>query len=326
MTFLAGLVVGLAAAAWSAPGLAEDARRVPSGSGAVRSSAAQSGRKLQWLPYRPSGSAAGRRPEATEEGPRTASRAPIRTAQRPGGKAFEDPFADGRGPSVRTLAAIPGDNLPEDGLPEEPALQPTPDVSHPSGELPGGQLDTDIERLPLPATDRAYQQEPVEPIEACPSPSDPAYHTKIGELSSDIAAEEGEFPRECTLTEETLQPFALGQVRVNALGEPWIPTTFTWKASALCHKPLYFEEVHLERYGQPWGPLLQPVMSGAHFFLSVPVLPYRMGLYPPSECIYTLGYYRPGSCAPYMLDPLPLSIRAGLAEASAWTGMPFLIP
>ena len=31
--------------------------------------------------------------------------------------------------------------------------------------------------------------------------------------------------------------------------------------------------------------------------------------------MYTLGYYRPGSCAPYMLDPLPISVRAGLMEA-----------
>ena len=106
----------------------------------------------------------------------------------------------------------------------------------------------------------------------------------------------------------------------------WAPTTFAWKASGVCHKPLYFEDVHLERYGHSWGPYLQPIISGGHFFLSVPVLPYKMGLYPPCECVYTLGYYRPGSCAPYMLDPLPLSIRAGLAEAGVWTGLVYLIP
>jgi hypothetical protein len=51
-----------------------------------------------------------------------------------------------------------------------------------------------------------------------------------------------------------------------------------------------------------------------------------MGLCPPRECQYTLGYYRPGSCAPYMLDPLPISIRAALFEAGAWTGAAYLIP
>jgi hypothetical protein len=102
--------------------------------------------------------------------------------------------------------------------------------------------------------------------------------------------------------------------------------TYTWKASGLCHKPLYFEEVALERYGHSAGPYLQPVASAAHFFLIVPALPYFMGVYPPNECIYTLGYYRPGSCAPYILDPFPLSVRGGLAEAAVWTGMVFLIP
>ena len=53
---------------------------------------------------------------------------------------------------------------------------------------------------------------------------------------------------------------------------------FTWKASGLCHKPLYFEDVQLERYGHSWNPVVQPFMSAAHFFVSVPLLPYKMGL------------------------------------------------
>jgi hypothetical protein len=106
----------------------------------------------------------------------------------------------------------------------------------------------------------------------------------------------------------------------------WAPITFTWKASGLCHKPVYFEDVHLERYGHSWGCVPQPILSAAHFFLNVPVLPYAMGLCPPKECVYTLGYYRPGNCAPYMLDPLPLSVRAGLFQAGAWVGGVFAIP
>ncbi len=96
---------------------------------------------------------------------------------------------------------------------------------------------------------------------------------------------------------------------------------FMWKASALCHKPLYFEEVALERYGHTLvREEFQPIVSGLKFFLTIPVLPYKMGLNPPCECIYTLGYYRPGDCAPYMIDPLPLSIRAGLIEAGVIVG------
>ena len=106
----------------------------------------------------------------------------------------------------------------------------------------------------------------------------------------------------------------------------WSGTTYMWKASGLCHKPLYFEDAHLERHGHSWGPIVQPVMSGANFLLTIPSLPYRMGLHPPNECIYELGHYREGSCAPYMLDPIPLSVRAGLFQAGAMTGMIYAIP
>ena len=51
-----------------------------------------------------------------------------------------------------------------------------------------------------------------------------------------------------------------------------------------------------------------------------------MGVEPPGECIYTLGYYRPGSCAPYMLDPFPLSVRGALFEGAVATGLVFILP
>ena len=95
----------------------------------------------------------------------------------------------------------------------------------------------------------------------------------------------------------------------------WMPTKMTWAASGLCHNPLYFEEVQLERYGHSLGPISQPVVSSAHFFLNIAVLPYKMGIHPPSECQYALGYYRPGNCAPYLIPPVPLSLRGALAEA-----------
>jgi hypothetical protein len=92
----------------------------------------------------------------------------------------------------------------------------------------------------------------------------------------------------------------------------------------LCHKPLYFEDVQLERYGHMAGPWVQPFASCANFFLTIPILPYKMGLETPNECVYALGYYRPGSCAPYLLDPLPVSVRAALFETSAWVAGAFV--
>ncbi|MFG0262230.1 MAG: hypothetical protein ACF788_07555, partial [Novipirellula sp. JB048] len=106
----------------------------------------------------------------------------------------------------------------------------------------------------------------------------------------------------------------------------WQNTTMTWKASNLCHKPLYFEDVNLERYGHTRGPLWEPVVSSAHFFVNIAVLPYKMGVHAPSECQYALGYYRPGNCAPWIKPPVPISVRGGLNQAAFMTGAFWLIP
>jgi hypothetical protein len=97
----------------------------------------------------------------------------------------------------------------------------------------------------------------------------------------------------------------------------WLPIEMTWRASELLHKPLYFEEVNLERYGHTAGPFAQPIVSSAHFFFNIAVLPYKMGIHPPNECQYALGYYRPGNCAPWIIPPVPLSLRGALWQAGA---------
>lgn len=106
----------------------------------------------------------------------------------------------------------------------------------------------------------------------------------------------------------------------------WTPATFAYTASGVCHKPLYFEDVQAERYGHVAGPFLQPVLSSAHFFLNVAALPYNMAIHPPNECQYALGYYRPGSCAPWMVPPIPLSLKGALAEAGVIVGGIYLLP
>ncbi len=119
-------------------------------------------------------------------------------------------------------------------------------------------------------------------------------------------------PNECPLDDEQYIPRA------------WCLTNYTWKASSMCHKPLYFEQVNYERYGHTWGPIADPILQSAHFFTSIAFLPYKMGIEPPQECIYPLGYYRPNSCAPYMLFPVPLSLRGAVFQAGAVTGVAWL--
>ncbi len=121
-------------------------------------------------------------------------------------------------------------------------------------------------------------------------------------------------PKQCLLEQVAYTP------------RQWTPTTMTWMASDLCHHPLYFEEVNLERYGHTAGPILQPVVSSAHFFANIAVLPYKMGVHPPNECQYALGYYRPGNCAPWIVPPVPISLRGGLTQAAAATGLFWLVP
>ena len=121
-------------------------------------------------------------------------------------------------------------------------------------------------------------------------------------------------PNECTFGDDVY------------LARSWTPSTLTWKATGVCHKPLYFEEPQLERYGHTTGHVVQPFLSGAHFFMNVVTLPYHAGINPPWECQYPLGYYRPGSCAPWLVPPVPLSVRGALWEAGVIAGGVAIIP
>jgi hypothetical protein len=46
----------------------------------------------------------------------------------------------------------------------------------------------------------------------------------------------------------------------------------------------------------------------------------------PGECNYTLGQYRPGSCAPWRTTCQPPNALGGLTEAGAVVGLVLLIP
>ncbi len=262
----------------------------------------------------------------------------IRVAQENGGgnapnndllKAIERPFgvAEEEVPAEQTDS---DDSLFND-LPDDPFEKD--DQMHDSESFSGHPID-DADTVP---TDTDYEPAPIEP-EVIPSrPLSPALEAANREsaqnceeglaalkakrldsidLSIGITGVEGEdYPYMCSIDDGT--PF---QPRC------WEEVTYHWKASALCHKPLYFEDVHLERHGHSWGPVMQPIMSGAHFFTRIPVLPYCMGIQAPNECVYTLGHYRPGSCAPYMIDPIPFTWRAAFFQAGATVGVAGILP
>jgi hypothetical protein len=110
---------------------------------------------------------------------------------------------------------------------------------------------------------------------------------------------------------------------------PFIPRDFAhihycWEPTNLYHNPIYFEDVPLERYGHTRHYLIQPLFSGVKFATQLFGLPYQMTLYPACSKQYSLGYYRPGECAPYKYYQIPLNGCAALVEAGVITGGYFL--
>lgn len=107
---------------------------------------------------------------------------------------------------------------------------------------------------------------------------------------------------------------------------PWAIAEYHWAASELAYQPLYWNQTPLERYGQTISPALQPIISGAHFFGTFPLIPYKIGIDRTHDRISTLGYYRPGSYAPCMRQRLPWEWDAAGIEAATWIALIAIFP
>lgn len=273
----------------------------------VKYSTGREGTRLKWIARTSSGSTPASRPAAEGKATFAQYAEPI--------DPFDDPFGDAR---LRSQGSAP-----KSILRDEP-LEPVPSAPL-IGSLPQITVDESPQAVePQPPARPGIELEEALAVQPTPleKQCDKVKLKRIHEITTDVSASGTLFPAECTFADIPTE----SRVLPKRQQEGWAPITFTWKASALCHKPLYFEQTQLERYGHSCGPYIQPLVSGAHFFLTVPILPYKMGLYPPNECMYSLGYYRPGNCAPYLLDPLPLSVRASLFQAGAVVGAAALIP
>ena len=185
---------------------------------------------------------------------------------------------------------ISGSHHTAQSFQQSPPTTPAPTTEPPSDLTPGGDLG---------ATAR-----PRMPEQDCHEEYDRVKAYTLNKLNisivppKDVRPDSPNLPYECSLTTDPFVP------------RSWQTTTFTWKASALCHKPLYFEEVAAERYGHSRGPYgCEYLTSFCHFFGNLALLPYWVGVDTPCECIYDLGYYRVGDCAPYEFDAFPLSVR-----------------
>lgn len=147
---------------------------------------------------------------------------------------------------------------------------------------------------------------------------------RIGEVKAVIGLTPGDTPSNTAaeLAKEGALP------ALNMPKNDWSRTCCYWDAPSLAHRPLYFEEINLERYGYtthcPY--VVQPIVSGARFFATVPILPYRLVAEPWCEPVYTLGQYRPGSCVPNQWNMLPLSVTGATAESAVAAGLILAVP
>ena len=202
-------------------------------------------------------------------------------------------------------------DVPKIALADEPAAASPPRDRPPTGSRLRPR-DSGIERR-----DAARRGPCGESLKACKDALQFLRDDDIASIDLDIrvgGTPGNDYPCECRLEGETFQP------------RRFASTTMTWKAAGYCHKPLYFEDWELERYGHSRGMFLDPFIAGAHFFVTLPILPYKAGMQAPWECVYPLGYYRPGSCAPWTVPGVPYSPRGFAVQAATVTGLVFLLP
>ncbi|MFP6753345.1 MAG: hypothetical protein VB855_16810 [Pirellulaceae bacterium] len=163
-----------------------------------------------------------------------------------------------------------------------------------------GQLaDVKFSRVVIQLEDGSQQQFPLD---------------KLSDIDRCYVSDTWGFPLDCQLAGDA------------SSRRDFTPITLNWTASALCKLPGYFEDEELERYGFTAGPWIQPFRSGAHFLTDLAIVPYRAGIHPYNECIYTLGVFRPGSPAPTIRPGFPISIKGGLWQAGVITGGFYLFP
>ena len=199
-----------------------------------------------------------------------------------------------------------------------PAIITTDDPVDPLEILQVQQIEL-VEQLPrmAPTVSQSNEQVPLWERQLEPCTDQLGGLKSIKDISHDIrpTTVSGMLPDECAIAGKDFY------------GRHFSQTCFMWKASALSTKAAYFEDTQLERYGHTKVcPAFQPIVSGARFFATVPILPYKMGVTPPKECVYTLGHHRAGNCAPYMAEPFPISPRGALFQAGAVTGAVLALP
>jgi hypothetical protein len=208
----------------------------------------------------------------------------------------------------------------------EPEKKGLPGESIPAVEQAGENLQV-VAAEETPSSHRQQTEDQL-PAAKESGPEKPVFEfdrRPIHSLTVNIKAKPGEMPSD--LGKNSLVQIAMKPADAVLLRH-WPLMSCEWEAPALAYRPLYFEEVNLERYGYGMKYLraAQPIVSAGQFFTTIPILPYKMLAEPARTPVYALGHYRPGSDAPYRPVYPPLSVSGSAAEAGVATGLIFVIP
>lgn len=147
-------------------------------------------------------------------------------------------------------------------------------------------------------------------------------HKPIARLRARISLPEGDLP-----IDHATPHFAQYPTYVHDLGTTrgFSASSWSWEPTALCFNHLWFQDINLERYGWHYG-CAQTAVSAVKFTAEVALLPYKLVAESPCDCVYTLGYDRPGNCVPYRCYRLPWRTDAAVFLGGVATGLVFLAP
>jgi hypothetical protein len=171
---------------------------------------------------------------------------------------------------------------------------------------------------PLAAQVPAPEPTSLAPPSDCPPAGDPRMYVRpMSEIPAKLPTDQGRLPTDCS-TELFTSAEVISSLEVNR--------QFHWRPTNFFHQPLYFDDQPLERYGQSSHRLLQPAISGVHFFSNIAIVPYKMGFNGTHDCVTPLGYGRPGNRVPCVSERYPFTIKGALLQAGTVCAMVFGLP
>ncbi|MEN0110683.1 MAG: hypothetical protein AAF805_08155 [Planctomycetota bacterium] len=158
--------------------------------------------------------------------------------------------------------------------------------------------------------------------------------TVTAPIERDLAESLDRLPEGLAIADPAARRFASAGARlVNAdpASPRFVAAPVHWAAPATLSNPLWFEQANVERYGHHRGlcrgdVLTSSAISAAHFFADAATLPWKAFASPASDCDYTLGSYRPGSCNPHPWLRCERPVLGASGEALAVAGLILLVP